>query len=37
MRAHVCAGSCSDNAENEDDIDNGDGRNNRGLQGCEQP
>jgi hypothetical protein len=37
MRARVCAGSCSDSDENEDDIDQGDSRSSRSLQGGKQP
>ena len=37
MRARVCAGYCSDNDENEEDIDQGDSRSSRSLQGGKQP
>ena len=37
MRARVCAGSCSDSDENEDDIDQGDSRSSRSLQGGKRP
>ena len=37
MRARVCAGSCSDSDENEEDIDQGGSRSSRSLQGVKQP
>ena len=37
MRARVCVGSCSDSDENEEDIDQGDGRSSRSLPGGKQP